>query len=86
MKDEIPIGEYYYDGETYRPIINTHIDDIQHGDIILHNGKVTTVNREYISKGGFMGTSILGDTYLSGLKPVKKLIYNWVDYKQFFKK
>lgn len=51
-----------------------HIDTIRGGDTIIHNGKMRTVNQEFISYGGFMGTSVFGDSYRSGTKKVTKVL------------
>lgn len=54
--------------------VEVHISQIQPGDTILHtDGKVRTVCRSNIKRGGFMGTSLFGDSYRSGTIPVKKL-------------
>jgi hypothetical protein len=59
---------YHYD------IVDTHIDNIFTGCVIEHNGKHMTVCKNDIKTGGFMGSSIFGDSYNSGYKPVKKVI------------
>ena len=55
-------------------IINTHIDSIRAGDIILHNGNLKTVYSSDIKLGGFCGNTIFGDSYNAGYKPVQKAI------------
>ena len=55
-------------------IDETHIDNIRVGDVILHNGKEMTVCAKDITRDQFMGTSLFGDCYMSGYKPVKKVI------------
>ena len=52
----------------------THIDNIIAGDIILHYGEIKTLSPCYISRGGFMGTTIWGDSYNLGTKPVIKIV------------
>jgi hypothetical protein len=51
-----------------------HIDNIRGGDTIIHNGKMRTVNKEFISYGGFMGTSVFGDSYCLGNTKVTKVL------------
>lgn len=57
-------------------IIDTHINDIVVGDVIDHKGKHMTVGRNDIVVSSLMGTSIFGDTYTLGRKPVKKVVFN----------
>lgn len=55
-------------------IVEVHISTIKSGDTILHtDGKISTVCKNNIKKGGFMGTSIFGDSYKSGYEKVKKI-------------
>lgn len=51
----------------------THISDIRQGDTVIHNGILTTVCGNNIKRDPFMGTSIFGDCYHSGHKPVLKV-------------
>jgi hypothetical protein len=49
-----------------------HIDLIRPGDLIIHtDGILRTVCGSNIKRGGFHGTSIFGDSYHSGYKPVR---------------
>lgn len=57
-----------------------HISTIKAGDTIIHNGKESTVCKKDITIGGFMGTSIFGDSYRSGTKLVEIVVY-----KRFYK-
>ena len=55
-----------------------HISTIKAGDTIIHNGKESTVCKNDIKTGGFMGTSVFGDSYRSGTKLVEVVLYkNW---------
>lgn len=51
--------------------IKTHKDTIQVGDVILYNGKETTVCKKDIKHDRFMGRSIFGSAY----PIVTKVIY-----------
>ena len=55
-------------------IVPTLINDIRVGDVILHNGVERTVNAEYIKRDPFWGTTLFGDSYWGGHKPVMKVI------------
>ena len=53
-----------------------HIDDIKIGDtIICEDGEMRTVCKNNIKYSGFMGTTIFGDSYHSGYKKVKKVLF-----------
>lgn len=52
-----------------------HINDIKPGDTVKHDGEMKTVSKININRGGFMGTSIFGDSYMSGNKMVVRLDY-----------
>lgn len=54
-----------------------HISEIATGDTIVHNGKLTTVNRNHISRCSFMGISLFGDNHKSGTVPVQKVV-GWI--------
>jgi hypothetical protein len=51
-----------------------HISLIRAGDTVLHNGLVKTVCPENIKHNHFMGSTLWGDSYILGLKPVQRLI------------
>ncbi len=51
-----------------------HISTIKPGDTIIHNGVLTTVSASNIKSGGFLGTTLFGDSYSAGHKKVKKVI------------
>ena len=51
-----------------------HISTIKQGDVILHNGELITVSRDYIKRDPFMGLTLYGDSYNLGNKPVIKVI------------
>lgn len=55
-------------------LIPVHISQISAGDTIEHNGKLTTVSANNIKRDAFMGTSLFGDTYKLGYKPVQKVV------------
>lgn len=59
---------------SQRNIVDTHIDNIRSGDTVLHEDKIMTVCADDIHIGGFMGTTLFGDSYKSGYQPVKKII------------
>ena len=52
---------------TFRP---AHIDTIVVGDVVFHDGHERTVSKTFLHRGGFHGTSIWGDSYRSGRRPV----------------
>lgn len=58
------------DPEMGKPTKQVHISTIRPGDTIVHNGETKTVSGTDIRKGGFMGTTIFGDSYNSGHKLV----------------
>lgn len=51
--------------------VKIHINDIRSGDTVFHNGELRTVCKSDIKRGGFMGTSLFGDSYRSGTVPVQ---------------
>ena len=55
-------------------IKEVHISQISSGDTIKHNGEIRTVCKKDISKGGFLGTSIFGDSYKSGYQLVERVL------------
>lgn len=55
-------------------IKEVHIDDIRVGDVVEIDGVLKTVSHENIRKGGFMGSSLWGDSYRMGTKLVKLAI------------
>jgi hypothetical protein len=52
-----------------------HISLIKVGDVIDRDGKETTVCAHNIKRGGFMGTTLFGDSYKSGYELVKRYDY-----------
>ena len=52
---------------TFRPV---HIDTLVVGDVVFHGGCERTVSKPFLHRGGFHGTSIWGDSYHSGYRPV----------------
>ena len=53
-------------------IVETHITDIKHGDCIIENGAMVTVSGSHIKRDPFFGTTLRGDSYNGGRKPVLK--------------
>lgn len=51
--------------------VESHIDMIRPGDTVLHNGELRTVCKSDIKRGGFMGSTLFGDSYRSGTVPVQ---------------
>jgi hypothetical protein len=52
---------------TYKEV---HINDVRDGDIVFHDGHDRTLSRSNFKRCGFMGTTIYGDSYQLGNKPV----------------
>ncbi len=44
------------------------------GDTILHNNKAITLSNSNLKRGGFMGSTICGDSYHNGLYLVTLLV------------
>lgn len=59
----------HMDGFNFSPV---HIADLRPGDIVIHEGAVRTVATNNIKRCSFMGTTIFGDSYMSGHRPVLK--------------
>ena len=51
-----------------------HVTDIKHGDTIIENGNLVTVSRNHIKRDHMLGTTIRGNSYHGGRKPVQKAI------------
>ncbi len=47
---------------------------VRQGDTIIHEGEIKTVSNSNIHIGGFMGTTIFGDSYHSGHKTVTLVV------------
>jgi hypothetical protein len=52
-----------------------HINNIQAGDTVIHDGKEMLVCNNDIKFDGFMGRSIFGDCYRIGNKLVQKKVF-----------
>ena len=52
-------------------IVDTHIDYIQAGDTVLHEGKMKTVCQKDVKLCSFIGKTLFGDSYCSGREPVE---------------
>ena len=57
-------------------IVKTHVCDILPGDTILFHGELKTVGKSNIKRDAFMGTTIFGDCYMGGRKPVERAVIN----------
>lgn len=55
-------------------IVPTHIDRIRPGDTVEVDGVLKTVCRNVIRKGGFLGTTLWGDSFRSGLDLVPRAV------------
>ena len=55
-------------------IVETHITDIKHGDCIIENGVMISVSVTHIKRDPFFGTTLRGDSYNGGRKPVLKAV------------
>lgn len=54
-----------------------HINAIRSGDTVIHDDNIKTVSNNNISRGGFMGTTLFGDSYRCGHRLVTKVIIAW---------
>lgn len=61
-------------------VSEVHIDLVKVGDTVIQNGEMKTVGRNFLKRGGFMGTTLWGDSYRSGRDLVKV-----VSFPQFYK-
>lgn len=55
-------------------VIDVHISTIKNGDTVFHNEKLMTVSRNDISRVDLFGTTLFGDSYHCGNKPVNKVL------------
>lgn len=55
-------------------IVETHITDIKHGDCIMENEVMVTLSNSHIKRDPFFGTTLRGDSYNGGRKPVLKAV------------
>ena len=55
-------------------IVETHITDIKHGDCIIENDVMITVSGTNIKRDPFFGTTLRGDSYNGGRKPVLRAV------------
>lgn len=51
-------------------LFGKHISTIKPGDTVLHEGQARTVTARNLTRDGFMGQLLFGDSYLMGNKPV----------------
>ena len=56
-----------------KQVETVHINQINAGDVIIHNGIEMTVTPKDIKEDGFMGKSVFGDSYRLGYLPVLKV-------------
>lgn len=74
------ILENVIEDDNYLYIIDeVHIDDIVHGDTVIHKGEMKTVSGTDIGGDKFMGKSIFGDSYKSGHELVKRVNFKTRD-------
>lgn len=59
---------------------SVHISQISAGDLIEHDGKLTTVSGNNIKTDSFIGRTLFGDSYNLGYKPVIKVVA-WISEK-----
>ena len=74
-------GQPIAESKEYK-IKMVNISEIKPGDIILHNGKESTVSAKDIKQDKFMGKTIFGDSYALGNKSVALLIYGNLNESQ----
>ena len=55
-------------------MVETHVSEIQHGDIIVENGQLVTLDKKYIKNDPLIGRTIRGNSYNGGRKPVLKVV------------
>jgi hypothetical protein len=55
-------------------IVETHISDIKHGDVIIEGGYLVTVSRNYIKNHPMLGRTVRGNSYNCGRKPVLRAV------------
>ncbi|MHA3082150.1 hypothetical protein ACX1NX_02995 [Acinetobacter sp. ANC 5383] len=56
-------------------IVEVSLYQIKHGDTVLHNGHIVTVDRKYLKISIEGDLSFMGDSYRSGYKLVKKVLF-----------
>jgi hypothetical protein len=61
-------------------IENVHISLVKHGDTVMHDGEILTVDKNSIRKCPFMGRTLFGDCYRLGTKLVQR-----VNFKRFYR-
>ena len=57
-------------------ITKVHISTIKGGDTVRIGGVLKTVGKNDIKHGGFMGSTLFGDSFLLGTIPVEKVTFN----------
>jgi len=62
------------EGKVYS-IKNVHISTLQYGDTIIWKNTLTTVSKYNFKKGGFLGSTIYGDSLKFGSILVKLVIF-----------
>ena len=55
-------------------IVETHVTDIKHGDVIIENGDLVTVCRGHIKSDPLLGCTVRGNSYSGGRKPVLRAV------------
>lgn len=61
-------------------IENVDISLVKHGDTVMHDGELRTVDKNSIRKCSFMGLTLFGDCYRLGTKQVQR-----VTFKRFYR-
>ncbi len=56
------------------PTVPTHISLIRPGDVVEVDGTQRTVCPANLKRGGFMGTTLWGDSYRCGTVPVQRAV------------
>ena len=52
-----------------------HINTIKPGDTVLHLGQLITMSPSTLKRGGFLGTTIQGDSYRAGSIPALRVVF-----------
>ena len=60
---------------TAGPTEKVHIDKIEPGDTVYHNGKARTVTKKDIGYDSTMGKTIFGDSYKLGKQEVERVLF-----------
>ena len=61
--------------EQIRKEVLIDISMLQLGDTVIHEGKERTLTKSNLKRDSFIGTTVYGDSYNLGHKPVTRIIY-----------